>query len=488
MSTQQNFTAEQLLVPRPKQIENLPGVFRLTSYLTFACEESFEPLKQLILEAFGMKSGGEDLLIKRKPDLAEEAYLLNITKSQIVIKASTCTGAFRAFCTVRKLALLSNNLLPCCKIIDEPAYPWRGFMLDCSRHMFPVDFIKKLIDVASLFHLNRFHWHLTDDQGWRIPLDGYPELGKRASKRVLLNHTDGRTYGRLYTKQEIREVQEYAHSHCMLVVPELEVPGHASALLAAYPQFGCTQGPYKTEDRWGIFEDVMCPGSDELLAFLEDAVAQVSALFTDPYIHIGGDECPHIRWESCPRCNKRMEQLHLTEARQLQSWITGRVSEMVHKAGKRPIGWDEVLDGTEVFGLPSDLIVMSWRGIEGGIEAAKRGHQVIMCPCTEGCYLDYKHTESEQEMGTLGVSTLSQAARFNPVCDTSLAPYVLGGQGNLWTEMVVTARQAEYLLFPRLFLLAQQLWNPRTEAENLSTKELLIRLCDTLGVLCYRGQ
>ncbi len=258
-------------------------------------------------------------------------------------------------------------------------------MIDCSRHYFSPTFLKKLIDVASLYHLNRFHWHLSDDQGWRIPLDGWPELEKVASKRILKQYTDGRTYGRLYTKEEILEIQAYAHARHMIVVPEIETPpGHVSSLLAAYPpHFGCSGGPYEVQDRWGgIFDEVLCAGNDQVLEFLEDAITQMATLFSDPYIHIGGgDECPHTVWESCPKCQKRMQEEGLSKEKELQSWMTSKICEMVSKAGKRPIGWDEVLEGTESLGLPKDLIVMSWRGgVAGGIVASERGHEVIMCP------------------------------------------------------------------------------------------------------------
>lgn len=491
MHTHHSYKASDLIVPQPTRIEDREGSFRLHPRIAIAAEKGFEEVHRFALEFFGCKAGGEDILFKYQPDMQQEAYILTISKVQIVIKASTDEGAFRGLSTVRKLALLSGNQLPCCKVEDHPEFVWRGFMIDCSRHQFTPKFLKKLIDVASLFHLNRFHWHLTDDQGWRIPLDGWPKLESIASKRKELNYTDGRTYGRLYSKEEILDVQEYAHKHHMLVVPEIETPGHASALLAAYPEFGCTGGPYETQDRWGIFDEVMCAGSDEVIDFLSDAISQIAELFSDPYIHIGGDECPHTAWQACPRCQARMKQQGLTDARFLQSWMTSKVCEMVHKAGKRPIGWDEVLEGTEQLGLPKDLIVMSWRGLEGGLEASRRGHEVIMCPNTAGCYFDYKHQDSEEEMGNLGVSTLRQVAGFSCTGDSMDAQtraHVLGSQGNLWTEKVTTSRQAEYLLFPRLMLLAQQLWKKEDAEKLLQKRHILTKLCDMLDIACYRGE
>ncbi|MEA4859048.1 MAG: beta-N-acetylhexosaminidase [Sphaerochaeta sp.] len=490
MHTHTHLKASSLLFPLPSHLEDREGFFRLHETTSVAAEPPLEAIGDQCATLMGCKRGGEDILFKLQKDLGEEAYKLTITKNQIVVRASTPTGSFRGLSTLRRLALLADNILPCCLIEDDASYSWRGFMLDCSRHMFSVAFIKKLIDIASLFHLNRFHWHLTDDQGWRIPLEGYEKLETIASKRKESQYTDGRTYGRLYTKTEILEVQAYAHEHHMLLIPELETPGHVSALLAAYPELGCTQGPYTVPDSWGIFEEVLCAGNEQVFTFLEDAICQISELFSDPYIHIGGDECPHAAWQSCPSCQKRMQELGLEHAHQLQAYMTSRICKLVEKAGKRPIGWDEVLEGTELLGLPKDLIVMSWRGLEGGIEASKRGHQVIMSPNTAGCYFDYKHLDSEEEMGNLGVSTLSDVASFTctpPSLDAAEKAHILGGQANLWTEKVTSSKQAEYLLFPRLMLMAGQLWNPQQRETNLTMREVLQTLCDKLGVLSYRG-
>ena len=482
--------ASSLLFPHPRHLEDKEGVFRLHETTSVAAEPLLNAIGDQCAVLLGCKRGGEDILFKVQKEMAEEAYRLTITKNQIVIRSSTPIGSFRALSTLRRLALLTDNILPCCLVGDEPSYSWRGFMLDCSRHMFSVPFIKKLIDIASLFHLNRFHWHLTDDQGWRIPLEGYEKLETTASKRTESQYTDGRTYGRLYTKEEILEIQAYAHEHHMLIIPELETPGHVSALLAAYPELGCTKGPYTVPDSWGIFEEVLCAGNEGVFTFLEDAIAQISELFSDPYIHIGGDECPHRAWEACPACRNRMKELDLQHAHQLQAYMTSRICKLVEKAGKRPIGWDEVLEGTELLGLPKDLIVMSWRGLGGGIEASKRGHQVIMSPNTAGCYFDYKHLDSEEEMGNLGVSTLRDVASFActpPSLDPSVRQNILGGQANLWTEKVTSSKQAEYLLFPRLMFMAGQLWNPQQTETNLAKREVLQMLCDNLGVLSYRG-
>lgn len=491
MNTHQSPRALDLLFPTPLHIEEREGSYRLHHTTTIAASPPFETLADTAAQLLDCKRGGEDILFKHEPNLEDEEYRLTISKVQIVVAAATVRGAFHGLSAVRKLALLNDNILPACKVSDKPAFEWRGFMLDCVRHFVSVDFIIKLIDVASLFGMNRFHWHLTDDQGWRIPIDGWPRLKEVASKRTELQYLDGRTYGRMYTKEEIARVQQHAHSRQMLVIPEVETPGHVSALLAAYPEFGCSGGPYEVQDRWGIFDEVLCAGNDAVLDFFDDVIAQVAALFSDPYIHIGGDECPQAEWERCPKCQERMKKEGLSAERQLQSWLTSKISAMVHARGKRPIGWDEVLDGTEEMGLPQDLIVQSWQGVRGGIEASRRGHQVIMSPNTQGCYFDYRHLDSAEEMGNLGVSTLHQVASFTPIpadLDEDAKRMVLGAQGNLWTERVLSSRQAEYLLFPRLFLLAQQLWNPQGPEKNLAKLDLLERYCAHLDLSCYRGR
>ncbi|MGE4583860.1 MAG: beta-N-acetylhexosaminidase [Sphaerochaeta sp.] len=484
------YRASALLVPSPKRITDTEGTFILHRGTTLSCEPQFKVIASFAREIFSCETEGDDIKILLERDLQEEAYRLSITSESIVLGASTNTGAFRALSTLRKLDLLTTHELPCCEIEDAPDYGWRGFMIDCSRHYLSIEFLKKLIDTASLFHLNRFHWHLTDDQGWRIPLEGWDRLEKIAAHRRQLQYTDGRTYGIMYTKEEILDLQAYAHQRHILIIPEIETPGHVSSLLAAYPEFGCTAGPYEVQDRWGIFDEVLCCGNDAVLDFLRDAIKQIAALFSDPYIHIGGDECPHTAWEHCPKCQQRMLEAGLSEERQLQSWMTSQICQMVHQEGKRPIGWDEVLEGTEKLGLPPDLIVMSWRGSEGGIQASKRGHQVIMSPNTEGCYFDYKHTDSKEEMGNLGVSTLTQVASFSPVSDSldeQAKKKILGAQANLWTEQVTSSRQAEYLLFPRLFLLSQQLWNTLDDAKGLEKLPILYQMCEKLGLLCYKG-
>jgi hexosaminidase len=480
--------AHELLLPSPKSMEESGGLLKLHLGSAYALDESFRPLAPLLESQLGLNEGCEDVLLGRSPEpLPKEAYTLKVTKEQVVAKASDIHGMFNAIQTLRQLYLANDGLIPCCRIEDAPAFPWRGFMLDCSRHFFPVDEIKKLIDVAAMHHLNVFHWHLTDDQGWRFPVQGYPRLEEIAGKRVDHAYTDGRTYGGFYSEADIKDVVQFAEERMVTVVPEIECPGHASALLAAYPELGCSGGPYHVRDQWGIFPEVMCPGEEKVFAFMEAALDSLCRLFPGPYIHIGGDECPHTAWKSCPKCQKRMREEGIANEDELQGWFTTKIAEMVHARGKRCIGWDEVWEFAAKDSLPDDLIIMSWRGAEGGVSAAKQGHQIIMCPNTEGVYLDYRHTNDPNEPGNLGVSTIMQTARFDPIKEGVDRSLVLGGQGNLWTEKVPFGRMAEYLFYPRLAVIAERLWQPQDPAGLPDKLSWEGKKLDKLGVLSYRG-
>jgi hexosaminidase len=480
--------AHDLLFPTPKSIEEKEGLLKLHLGSAYAIDEKFKTLSPLLESQLGLNEGCEDVLLTvSSVPLPTEAYTLSVNKEQVVAKASDIHGMFNAIQTLRQLYLANDGLIPCCRIEDEPAFPWRGFMLDCSRHFFQVEEIEKLIDVAAMHHLNVFHWHLTDDQGWRFPVDGYPKLETIAGKRIDHSYADGRTYDGFYSKDDIRKIVRFATERMVTVVPEVECPGHASALLAAYPELGCTGGPYHVRDEWGVFPEVMCPGEDKAFTFMETALDSICQLFPGPYVHIGGDECPHLSWKTCPKCRKRMKDEHIANEDELQGWFTAKIAKMVHDRGKQCIGWDEVWEFADKDKLPEDLIIMSWRGAEGGISAARQGHRVIMCPNTEGVYLDYRHTDDPNEMGNIGVSTISQLACFNPCKDEIDSALVLGAQGNLWTEKVSFGREAEYMLYPRLAVLAERLWQPQKPEGLIDKLSWEYKKLDKLDVLCYRG-
>jgi hexosaminidase len=362
-------------------------------------------------------------------------------------------------------------------------------MLDCSRCFYSVPFIRKLIDALSLHHISLFHWHLTDDQGWRLPVPAYPLLTEIGSRRLDMRR--GKYLEGFYSRDEIRDLVAYAAARHVEVVPEIDLPGHASAILAAYPGLGCTGGPYRVEDRFGIFEDVLCAGNDEIFTLAAAIFDTLGELFPSQYVHIGGDEVHFNRWDGCPKCGKRLAETGLGEGRELQSWITVKLAGMLKERGKIAIGWDEVLEDSARYPLPEDVVVMSWRGVKGGLEAIRRGRRVIMSPNTAGCYLDYKHSDSPEEPGQLGVSRISQLYGLDPLAgiDAEARSFVLGAQANLWSELLYAGKFAEYMIFPRICALAENLWSGNAGLDDFSRRlaEHRGRL-DALGLLQYRGE
>jgi len=493
---------EYAIIPRPKSVQyktdifECPGLPRIIELDKAIFPDEVKIFERQITEIFGTCTGKENIhLIKDESIRGNEAYRLEILRDEIKLYAAAGAGIFRGLQVLRQLFLSDYNngifSVTCGIINDSPRFPWRGFMLDCSRHFFTTDFIKKILDTLSLQHISIFHWHLTDDQGWRFPVGKYPlltEIGGRCR-----DYRDRRYNGGFYTEDEIRDIVAYAASLHIETVPEVDLPGHASAILAAYPGLGCTGGPYRVEDRCGIFEDVLCAGNDQIFSLAEAVFDTLSDLFPSKYVHIGGDEVRFNRWKACPKCRKRMNELGLDETPQLQSWITCRLAEMLRDRGKTAIGWDEILENTGKFPVPKDTVVMSWRGQKGGSEAAVLGHRVIMTPYNCGCYLDYRHKDLPEEIGRLGIGTVEQGYNMDPVTaemDEKAAALVLGGQGNLWTENVFAGKLAEYLIFPRICGISEALWSVKDERDfNNFTERLEIhrRRLDKLGLLQYRG-
>jgi hexosaminidase len=441
-------------------------------------------------------AGTKKILCKKIEEPGEEAYRLKISPEAITLEASGEGGLYQGFQTLRQLFLSAQGAgeieIPCAEIEDRPRFPWRGFMLDASRYFYSVEFIKKLIDTLSLHHINKFHWHLTDDQGWRFPVAAYPLLTEIGSRR-LDSRREGRYTGEgFYTWDDIREIVAWAAARQVEVIPEVDLPGHTSAVLAAYPGLGCTGGPYRVEDRFGIREDVLCAGNDGIFDFFDAVFDTLSGLFPSPYVHIGGDEVRFNRWEACPKCKNRLAGLGLKNPRELQSWISVKLAEMLAGRGKIAIGWDEALEDTEQYPLPKDVVVMSWRGAEGGIKASRLGHPVIMTPNTQGCYLDYKHKADPEEPGQLGVSSICQAYTLEPVppgLSGEEAARILGGQGNLWSELIYAGKIAEYMIFPRICALAESFWTVRDVKDFEEFRNRLRvhqKRLDRLGLLQYR--
>jgi hexosaminidase len=433
--------------------------------------------------------------IKTKND---EGYHIIINEDKIKIEAVTGHGMFNALQVIRQLVLSEYRddciTLPCAEITDYPTFPWRGFMLDCSRYFYSVPFIKKLIDALSIHHINRFHWHLTDDQGWRLVVPEYPlltEIGSLRKDRRLPKGADIK--GGFYSEEDIKEVVDFAAARYIEVIPEVDLPGHTSAVLASYPELGCTGGPYHVEDRFGVFKDVLCAGNDQIFDMISAIFDTLARLFPSKWVHIGGDEVLFNRWKKCPKCQKRKNELGLKKARELQSWITYKMVKTLEERGKIAIGWDEVLNDSENFKLPKETVVMSWQGAKGGIKASNLGHQVIMAPNTEGCYLDHKHIDDPEEPGQVyaGIASVYKSYSMNPVTPrmkNKNAHLILGGQGNLWSEYIHAGKIAEYMIFPRLCAIAETLWTENKNFEDFSRRlEVHRKRLDLLGINQYRG-
>ncbi|KAA9355050.1 glycoside hydrolase family 20 protein [Larkinella humicola] len=417
-------------------------------------------------------------------NLGDEGYRLDVTTTTITIEASKPAGFFYAIQSLYQLLPPEifrstpadssvNWSIPACRIEDKPRYRYRGLHLDVARHFFPVSFIKKYIDLLALYKFNTFHWHLTDDQGWRIEIKKYPKLTQVGSRRkeTLIGHYyesdpqqfDGQPYGGFYTQDEVREVVRYAKSKYVTIIPEIEMPGHALAILAAYPEFGCSGGPYETATKWGIFTDVLCP-YDRTFTFLQDVLMEVMTLFPGPYIHIGGDECPKTSWKKSPFCQNLMKRLKLKNENQLQSYFISRIDKWVTSKGWKTIGWDEILEGNSpAIRVSPGATVMSWRGIDGGLKAARQNHDVIMTP-GDFLYLDHYQADRSQEPLAFGRFTpLEKTYSYDPTpadLPATAQKHLIGAQANVWTEYLKTADQVEYMVWPRAAAVAEVVWTP----------------------------
>ena len=408
--------------------------------------------------------------LNKKLNLGDEGYKLTVTPSRVLAEAATPKGLFYAAQTMRQLLPVGQStpvVMPACAITDKPRYGYRGLMLDVCRHFMPVSFVKKFIDLMAMHKQNTFHWHLTDDQGWRIEIKKYPKLTQIGSKRAesivgqyyqnYPQQFDGKPVAGFYTQDEIREVVRYAQSRFVTIVPEIEMPGHAQAALAAYPELGCDPAKgYQVFTKWGVSEDVFCP-SEKTFGFLQDVLTEVMALFPSKYIHIGGDECPKTAWATSAFCQDLMKKNKLKDEHELQSYFIQRMEKFLNSKGRSIIGWDEILEG----GLAPNATVMSWRGTEGGITAAKQKHNVIMTPGGT-CYLDkYQGNPATEPLTIGGYLPLDQVYAYEPLpTELSAAEqkYILGVQGNLWTEYINTPEEVEYMVFPRAIALAEIGW------------------------------
>lgn len=433
-------------------------------------------------------------------EFGPEGYGLQVTPESVLLRATDTPGLLHGTQTLRQLLPVEAEsrsavsgvewIIPEVTIEDEPRFGWRGMHLDVGRHFFPASFIIKFLDTMALHKFNVLHWHLTEDQGWRIEIQRYTELieigaWRDASPYPADRHTlDGVAHGGFYTQKEIKEIVAHAQSLGITVVPEIEMPGHAVAALASYPELGCLGKGYEVRQYWGIAEDVFCAGNPEVYTFLENVLDEVLALFPSEYIHIGGDECPKTRWKECPRCQAKIKSEGLADEHELQSYFIRHFEKYLNERGRRLIGWDEILEG----GLAPNATVMSWRGSKGGIEAASQGHDVVMTPNTH-CYFDYYQSEDHStEPPTIGgFIPLEKVYQFDPTegVPADKTSHVLGGQGNIWTEYMPTTEIVEYMAFPRAAAMAEVLWSdPSTRDYDDFLRRLrpYLQRLDKLGV------
>jgi hexosaminidase len=492
-----NHRTEYSVLPAPKSLTPGAGEFRIPAAITIAVSNPDDPQLADLAELTGgiletqsnatividsdaaetPSPGGVTLSLEEteagagasaSSETSAEVYALEVTPDAVMLRAPSHAGLFYGIQTLRQL--ITENAdgaheIPAVVVEDAPRFPYRGMHLDVGRHFFPVEFIKRYIDLLSQYKMNRFHWHLTEDQGWRIEIKGYPRLTEigscRAETMLEKNYDpyvgDGIEYCGFYTQDEAREVVEYAAARFVTVIPEIELPGHSLAALSAYPEFACTPGPFAAATRWGIFPEIYCP-TEATFAFLEDVLAEVLEIFPSQYIHIGGDEALKEQWEESDEAQEVIRREGLADEHELQSYFIRRIERFLLDNGRRLIGWDEILEG----GLAPEATVMSWRGIEGGIEAAKQGHDVIMTP-TSYAYFDYYQGDPDVEpLAIGGFLPLESVYGFEPIpaeLSADEAKYILGAQGNVWTEFMKTPEKVEFMAYPRALAMAEIGWS-----------------------------
>jgi len=487
------------LIPQPVSVEMRPGIFRLHSAIAIVAPPGVPEAHQAaayLASALAAPTGWQLKISESARSSARrnaivlaltaqssgaahpDGYELTVTPRGVRIESPTPAGLFYGVQTL--LQLLPSEIesrtrsdaawtAPCVHIADYPRFAWRGLLLDVSRHFFSKEFVEQYIDRMARYKMNVFHWHLTDDNGWRIEIKSLPQLTQVGAWRVprlakwgageAPREGEAATEGGFYTQDDIREVVAYARQRFITVVPEIEMPGHSLAALAAYPEISCTGGPFQVDPGSNFYtkvDNALCPGNEKTFEFIDKVFGEVAPLFPSEYVHIGGDECFKGFWKTCAKCQRRMADEHLSTPEELQSYLVRRAEKILESKGKKLIGWDEILEG----GLAPNAAVMSWRGMQGGIAAAKMNHQVVMTP-TNFVYLDYYQGDPSLEPSTFGWLPLSTCYRFDPTPEGVDPKYILGGQGNLWTESVPNPRHAEYMTWPRAFALAEVFWSPK---------------------------
>lgn len=473
------------VIPKPVSVETFRAIFTFrddTKVIPMTPEtirtaeifsEEIEAVLGRKLEVSEMHAGRGDIMLEISENLEAEEYVLEVADDQILVTGGTPAGVYYGLQTLKQL-IDEDETVNAVRIEDKPFFPYRGTHLDVARHFFTVEEVKKYIDILALHKINHFHWHLTDDQGWRIEIKKYPLLTKVGSirKQTLVgkheptNHNyDGTPHGGFYTQEQIRDVVEYAADRFITVIPEIDIPGHMQAALTSYPELGCTGGPYELWCRWGISDDVLCAGNDKSYEFLKDVMDEVMELFPSQYIHLGGDECPKVRWEECPKCQAKIKELGLKDSGNhkaehfLQNHVMSIMEQYLNDHGRKMIGWDEILEGSAT----KTSTIMVWRDHQHAITALRRGNEVILTP-RHYCYFDYCQT-SQPENEPLCVShrylSMRQMYRLDPFDRVMLHEQdrVLGVQANLWTEYISDFKHLQHMLLPRLAALSETAWS-----------------------------
>ncbi len=475
------------IIPKPEKLDRRSGFFEIDPQTRIAVDSKDEPVAAIaeelavrLREATGMPV--EVLMPAEKKltnaiwlrttghlaNLGPEGYLLTVARNQVAIEAPQAAGVFygvQSFYQLLPAAIEAAKpargirwRVPCVRVEDRPRFRWRGVHLDVCRHFFPPESIKKYIDILAKYKINTFHWHLTEDQGWRVEIKKFPRLTEvGAWRRETMD--DGTPHGGFYTQEEVGEIVDHARKRFVTIVPEIEMPGHSQAALAAYPELSCSGGPFKVGTEWGVIYDVYCAGNEKTFEFLQDVLTEVIDLFPGQFIHIGGDEVPKLRWQNCVKCQARIKSEGLAGEEALQSYFIQRIEKFLNAKGKRLIGWDEILEG----GLAPNAAVMSWRGVAGGIEAARSGHDVVMSPYSH-CYFDYYQGEFDEPKAIGGFTPIDKVYSYEPVppgLTEEEARHILGAQANVWTEYIPDFQQVEYMLLPRLLALSEVVWTKK---------------------------
>ena len=477
------------VIPMPNDVTLAEGSFNVAGALVSydenvdaksakAIDGFVQTLKTVTGKPMNGKGGDGTIHFGLNPNLGAEEYFLQVKPDGVNVEASAFGGFFYAIQTLKQMLpaevygsqkAKAAWLLPCVTILDSPRFDYRGIHMDPCRHFWTIEETKRYIDIAATYKLNRLHWHLTEDQGWRMEIKKYPkltEVGAWRSGTCIgkdFDSNDGIRYGGFYTQDEMREIVAYAAERNITVIPEVDLPGHMVAALAAYPELGCTGGPYEVWTRWGVSDDVLCVGKEETFTFLQDVLTEVMDIFPSEYIHIGGDECPKDRWKECPLCQARIKALgikahgDISAEQELQCYVTARIQKFLNEHGRKIIGWDEILEGD----LAEGATVMSWRGTQGGIEAANRGFDVVMTPNSH-MYIDYYQSQErdKEPLCIGGLVTVQKLYSYEPYegMTPGTEDHILGVQANLWTEYVTSPEFLEYMLLPRMCALSEVQW------------------------------